>query len=55
MNTDYKILARIMARWLNPIMQEQIITCQYSVVSGKNHHGGSRDDTRCNCTRREKD
>jgi hypothetical protein len=35
MNTDYKILTGKMARRLNPIMQEQITTCQYSAVPVK--------------------
>ena len=35
MNTDYKLLARIMARRLTPVMEEQISTSQYCAVPGK--------------------
>jgi hypothetical protein len=35
MNTDYKILARIMARRLSPILQAQLTSNQYCAVPGK--------------------
>jgi hypothetical protein len=35
MNTDYKILARILARQLKPIMAEQISSSQYCAIPGK--------------------
>jgi hypothetical protein len=35
MNTDYKLLARIMARRLTPIMAEQISSSQYCSIPGK--------------------
>jgi len=34
MNTDYKILARIMARRLYPVLEEQLMSSQYCNVSG---------------------
>ena len=35
MNTDYKLLARIMARRLTPVLEEQLTSCQYCSVPGK--------------------
>jgi hypothetical protein len=35
MNTDYKLLARIMARRLTPVLEEQISSSQYCSVPGK--------------------
>jgi len=35
MNTDYKLLARIMARRLTPVLEEQITSSQYCSVHGK--------------------
>jgi len=35
MNTDYKLLARIMARLLTPVLEEQLTSRQYYSVPGK--------------------
>ena len=35
MNTDYKLLARIMARHLTPVFEEQLTSSQYCSVLGK--------------------
>jgi len=35
MNTDYKLLARIMARRLTPVLEEQLTSSQYCSVLGK--------------------
>jgi hypothetical protein len=35
MNTDYKLLAAIMARRLAPVLEEQITSSQYCFVPGK--------------------
>jgi hypothetical protein len=35
MNTDYKLLARIMVRRLTPVLEEQLTSSQYCSVPGK--------------------
>ena len=34
-NTDYKLIARIMARRLTPVLKEQLTSSQYCSVPGK--------------------